>query len=58
MRLHLRAIFAFDDDVGLCEALRDVAAAADGGSAHIAVERQAGGAGNPEGWPAGAEALS
>ena len=57
MGLHLGAKFALDDDIGLREALRDIAAAVGRRSAHIAVERQAGGAGNPEAWPAGAEAL-
>ena len=45
MGLHLGAILALDDDVGLREALRHVAAAVGRRPAHVAVERQAGGGG-------------
>ena len=42
MRLHLGAILALDDDIGLREALPDVTPPGDGRSAHIAVQRQLG----------------
>ena len=40
MGLHRGAIFGFDDDIGFAKTLTHVAAAADGRSTHIAVERQ------------------
>ena len=53
MRLHLRAIFAFDHDVGRRETLRHVAAAGFAGPRTLPFERQAGGGGNPtDGLPA------
>ena len=59
VRLHLRAVLALDDDVGLREALRDVAARCAGRAAHIALQRQAlAGAESPMHGLAGAEAAS
>ena len=59
MGLHLGAEFALDNDVGLREALRDVAAdGARRSRAHCRSASVRAGAGQPEGWPAGAEASS